>query len=87
MMKVESMNRRDFLRDCGVGASAIIGSALISQRAAARDLRKAQERADDAESYAEIAVEFAYLAVAEAGAAILDAIEARARAISLEETA
>ena len=49
----------------------------------AREVKKANKRADDAESYAEAAILFVYLAIDEAEIAVLEAIDARAYAESL----
>jgi hypothetical protein len=57
----------------------------IDERKNAIDLARAKAQADDAETYAEIAAEFARLTAAEAEAAMVEAKEARARAISLEK--
>jgi anaerobic selenocysteine-containing dehydrogenase len=35
IMKSKSINRRDFIKGCAAGASALAGSALIPQRASA----------------------------------------------------
>jgi len=59
----------------------------VDERKNARDLAKAQDQADDAEAYAEIAAEFVLLAAAEAEAAMVEALVARAHAISLEKDA
>lgn len=50
------------------------------------ELKDAELSADLAEDYAYDAVEFALLAVAEADAAVMESIAARARAIELEAT-
>jgi hypothetical protein len=59
----------------------------IDERKNAIDLARAKAQADDAETYAEIAADFARLTAAEAEAAMVEAKEARARAISLEKKA
>ena len=59
----------------------------MDERKNAIDLARAKAQADDAETYAEIAAEFARLTAAEAEAAMVEAKEARARAISLEKDA
>ncbi len=46
----------------------------------AREVKKANKRADDAESYAEAAILFVFLAIDEAEVAVLEAIDARAYA-------
>ena len=58
----------------------------VDERKNARDLAKAQNQADDAEAYAELAAEFVLLAAAEAETAMIEALEARAHAILLEKT-
>lgn len=57
----------------------------LDERKTAIDLARAKAQADDAEAYAEIAAEFARLTAAEAEAAMVEAKEVRARAISLEK--
>jgi hypothetical protein len=59
--------------------------AQIDKQKNAIDLARAKAQADDAETYAEIAAEFARMTAAEAEAAMVEAKEARARAISLEQ--
>ena len=59
----------------------------MDERKSAFDLARAKAQADDAESYAEIAADFARLTAAEAEAAMVEAKEARARAIALEKKA
>ncbi len=58
----------------------------MDERKNAIDLARAKAQADDAETYAEIAAEFARLIAAEAEAAMVAAKEARARALSLGKT-
>jgi hypothetical protein len=55
-----------------------------AERKAAVDLSAAQSAADFDEEYAQVATEFAQWAAAEANAAMLDAIQSRAYAKSLE---
>ena len=50
----------------------------------AHEVKKANKRADDAESYAEAAILFVYLAIDEAEVAILEAIDARAYADAID---
>ena len=57
----------------------------MDERKNAIDLARTKAQADDAEAYAEIAAEFASWTAAEAEAAMVEAKEARARAISLEK--
>jgi hypothetical protein len=57
----------------------------IDERKNSIDLALANDQAADAEAYAGIAAEFARLTAAEAEAAMVAAIEARAYAISLEQ--
>lgn len=57
----------------------------MDERKNALDLARAKAQAEDAETYAEIAADFARLTAAEAEAAMVEAKEARARAISLEQ--
>lgn len=57
----------------------------MDERKNAIDLARAKAQADDAETYAEIAADFARLTAAEAEVAMVEAKEARARAISLEQ--
>ena len=59
----------------------------MDERKNAFNLARAKAQADDAEAYAEIAADFARLTAAEAEAAMVEAKEARARAISLEKKA
>jgi len=40
MMNGRSMNRRDFVKGCAAGASALVGSALVSQRVSAREKKR-----------------------------------------------
>jgi hypothetical protein len=54
-----------------------------AERKAAHNLADAQDRAEYYEAYAEVAAEFANLAAIEAGAAMVQAAEARAYANSL----
>jgi hypothetical protein len=61
-----------------------IARSKVAERKAAHNLADAKERADYFEAYAKVAAEFASLAASEADAAMLQAIEARAYAISLE---
>jgi len=39
-MHSKSMNRRGFMKDCAAGAFALVGSALVSQRAAAQENKR-----------------------------------------------
>ncbi len=55
----------------------------VDERKNAHDLAKAKAQAEDAEAYADIAAEFALLAAAEAETAMIEALEARAHAISM----
>lgn len=50
----------------------------------AHEVKKAKQRADDAEAYAEAAIMFVYLAIDEAEVALLEAIDARGYADSIE---
>jgi hypothetical protein len=59
----------------------------MDERKNAMDLARAKAQADDAEAYAEFAAEFARLTAAEAEAVMVEAKEARARALSLEKKA
>ncbi len=59
----------------------------VDERKDSRDLKRAQKRADRAENNAEGAVFFALYSIAEAEVAVLEAVEARVFASSLEKNA
>ncbi|MDP8219519.1 MAG: hypothetical protein P9M03_12430 [Candidatus Theseobacter exili] len=59
----------------------------VDERKDSRDLKRAQKRADRTENNAEAAIYFALYSIAEAEVAVLEALNARAFASSLEENA
>jgi len=59
----------------------------LDERKDSRDLKRSQTRADRAENNAEAAISFALYSIAEAEVAVLEALDARAFASSLEENA
>ena len=68
-------------------AHVVAARGKADEGKAGLDLAIAQQRAEDADTYAEIAVDFARVAAAEANAAILDATEAHAHVTSLQNAA